>query len=286
MKIFTLILVGTFLGFFQLQANELRIEPDALSQNLNNYTILDTRDSTKYTSGHIKGALHFPINLTYENKKLNGKLINPITMQKIVRGLGLDVDSNIVVYDDGAFFDASRLFWSLEVYGFKNVKLLNIGYQGWKSKNYLTSKTSPSIKMSKYIAKVNNKRLATKFSTQIASRNPKQIIVDARDIKAYNGEVSSAKRYGHIPSAIHIPATHNINYKDDISKIKSLDKLQKLYSSIDKNQKVIMYCAIGKIASTGYFTLRELGYEVANYDASWREWGNDENLPVTNPSQK
>ena len=285
MKLLISLLITTLLSFSYVHAQELRIEADELSQSLNNYKVLDTRDSAHYTTGHIKGALHFPINLTYEDKNLNGKLINPIRMQEIVRGLGLNIDSKIVVYDNGAFFDASRLFWSLEVYGFKNVKLLNIGYKGWASNNHPTSTSSPNIKMSKYISKVNNKRLATKFRTQIATKNPNQVIIDARKIDAYNGKISSAKRYGHIPNAIHIPATHNINYDKDISSLKSLDNLKNLYSQVDKSQKVIMYCAIGKIASTGYFTLRELGYDVANYDASWREWGNDENLPITNPSK-
>ena len=43
--------------------------------------------------------------------------------------------------------------------------------------------------------------------------------------------------------------------------------------------------AIG-FATTNYFALRELGFDVAAYDASWREWGNDYNLPITNPSDK
>ena len=54
----------------------------------------------------------------------------------------------------------------------------------------------------------------------------------------------------------------------------------------DKNKKIISYCDIGKISSSNYFALRQLGYEVANYDASWKEWGNDLELPITNISKK
>merc|ERR1711916_272579 len=106
----------------------------------------------------------------------------------------------------GTFFDSARLFWALEVYGFKNVKLLNGGYNEWDLLDLPTSDTPQKITRSNYIASIDNKRLATKFSTQIASRSGGQTVIDARPKKAYDGEVSSAKRYGHIPSAKHIPA--------------------------------------------------------------------------------
>ena len=46
-----------------------------------------------------------------------------------------------------AFFDATRLFWALEVYGFANVKILNTGYENWdfldyKTKHYVDTKAN------------------------------------------------------------------------------------------------------------------------------------------------
>jgi len=284
MKLYKLIMLVIIFGI-TLNAKSLRIEAKELSIHLKDYTILDTRSNTLYMEGHIKGALNFPINLTYENDKINGKLTNPIKIQKIIRKLGLDIDSKIVVYDDGTFFDAARLFWSLEVYGFTNIKLLNTGYNEWLFDNYSTSVKLPYIVPSKYIVKINNKRLATKFTTQIATANPNQVIIDARAYKAYIGEISVAKRFGHIPKAIHIPATHNINYGTNSIKLKTITKLKNIYKDINKNKKVIIYCAIGKISSTNYFALRELGYDVSNYDSSWKEWGNDFNLPIINKTR-
>jgi len=276
-KIFLL----TLLVSLPLFSSLLRIEPEELTKNLEKFKILDTRESSVYKEGHIDGALNFPVSLTYEHIKTNGKLTTPIKMQKIIQELGLDTNSAIVIYDDGTFFDASRLFWALEVYGFTNVKLLNTGYENWKSLKYQTSTNTPNVKKSSYIAQVNSNRLATKFTTQIATKNPNQIIIDARANQAYLGQKSSAKRFGHIPKAINYPAAHNIANQ----KLQTIDNLQKLYSDVDKSKKVVLYCAIGRIAATNYFALRELEYDVANYDASWKEWGNDNTLPITNPSQ-
>jgi len=285
MKLYKYILLAILIGT-SLNAKLLRIEAVELSSNLEIYTIIDTRTEDIYKEGHIKGALNFPINLTYEDSKVSGKITNPIKMQNIIRSLGLKTDSKVIIYDDGTFFDATRLFWSLEVYGFKNVKILNTGYKNWMFNNYQVSEDIPKVISSNYISKIDNKRLATKFSTQIATRNPNQTIIDARTNDAYIGKESVAKRYGHIPKAIHISATHNINYGEKAAKLKTIDNLKKLYKKIDKKQKVIIYCAIGRIASTNYFALRELGYNVSNYDASWKEWGNDFNLPITNLSKE
>ncbi len=269
-----------------LNALSLRIELDELSNKLAEYKVLDVRDKFTFESGHIEGALNFPVNLTYEHKSIDGKITEPTKMQTILRELGVDVNDRIAVYDDGTFFDAARLFWTLEVYGFKHVRLLNGGYEEWEELHYPTSTETTLPKPSSYIASIDSKKLATKFTTQIATKNPKQMIIDARDHKAYIGEKSSAKRFGHIPKAIHIPASHNINSTVEHSaRLKKADELLKVYKDVDKDKKVVIYCAIGRIASTNYFALRELGYDVANYDASWKEWGNDFNLPIINPSE-
>jgi len=269
-----------------LNAKSLRIESKELSNNLSDYKILDTRSNKLYKKGHIEGALNFPIDLTYENKQKNGRLTNPIKMQDIIRKIGLKLDSKIVIYDDGTFFDATRLFWALEVYGFTNVKLLNMGYENWDFSDYKVSQVDTKTTPSNYIAQINSKRLATKFTTQIATKNPNQIIIDARPQKAYLGKVSSASRFGHIPKAQNFPASHNINYENNNAELQNIDKLKELYKDVDKTKKIVIYCAIGRISATNYFALRELNYDVANYDASWKEWGNDTTLPITNRSKE
>ena len=281
-----LILLILIVGTIAVSAKSLRIESSDLASNLTNYKVLDTRSYELYTNGHIKGAVNFPIDLTYENKQNNGKLTNPIKMQDIIRKLGLELDSKIVIYDDGTFFDATRLFWALEVYGFSNVNILNTGYEYWKSSNHPTSTQDTQTTPSNYIAQINNKRLATKFTTQIATKNPNQIIIDARGENAYLGQVSSASRFGHIPKAVNFPASHNIDYEKENAELKTIDRLKELYTDVDKSKKVVIYCAIGRIAATNYFALRELDYDVANYDASWKEWGNDNSLPIVNRSKE
>lgn len=272
-----------------LNGKSLRIELNEYLNNSATYSVIDTRDEKQYKKGHIKGALNFPILKTYEHKTENGKVINPMKMQTIVRTLGLDTSSNILIYDSGSFLDAARMFWTFEVYGFQNVKLLNIDFTQWskdqKSTQYISTDI-PHTKQSKYIATIDHKRLATKFTTLIATKNPNQIIIDARNNPFYRGEKSKAKRYGHIPKAINIPANVNIS-KDSLgSKLKTVEQLKEIYKKFDKKHKIITYCTHGKSSAANYFALRELEYDVAAYDSSWQEWGNDFALPIENPSKK
>jgi len=285
------------LGIYSsMQAANLRISADELinninyiktKNNINAIVLIDTRTEYLYNQGHIKNALNFPILQTFENLTQNGKIVNPVKFAEMARNLGLKVDAEIIIYDGGSFFDSSRLFWTLEVYGFKNVKLLSNSYTYWENKHYPIATVARKIIKSDYISTIDNTKLATKFATQIAIKNPIQVIVDARGEKGYKGEVSTALRFGHIPKAINLPAQHNIKeLKDGTSSLHDISKLKEIYSDIDKSKKVIIYCEVGKLSSTNYFVMRELGFNVANYDSSWKEWGNEFYLPIVKPQNK
>ncbi len=260
----------------------LRISPELLKQQLSDskLIILDARSTEAYQAGHIEGAISFPITLTYKNQKVNGKISLPAITQKNFRIRNLSINSQVVVYDNGNLVDAARLFWFLEVYGLTHVKLLDHGYDHWIDKDFPVTIKEPETKPSQYIATINHTRLASKFTTQLATRNDNQLVIDARSSLEYIGKNSSAKRFGHIPSAISIPSSHNFFVDNGFASLKPLDKLNQIYSTIPKNRKVIIYCAVGRISSANYLALRELGYDVSNYDASWNEWGNDFKLPI------
>ncbi|MCU7940435.1 MAG: sulfurtransferase [gamma proteobacterium symbiont of Bathyaustriella thionipta] len=280
--IFLFFLLSDFVLSVAIAEESLRISPEQLKHQLSdkNLIILDARSSDAYLTGHIENALSFPVNLTYKNKNLNGKISQPAVIQQYFRSLGITVNSQVVVYDNGDIADAARLFWVLEVYGIKQIKILDHGYDDWQKKSYPMSIKQAKPTPSQYIATLNHMRLASKFTTQLATRNANQIVIDARNFSDYIGKTSTDKRFGHIPSAIHIAASHNLAVTEGITSLRPLKELEQLYQRIPKDRKVVIYCAIGRVSSTNYLALRELGYDVSNYDASWNEWGNDDKLPI------
>ena len=265
-----------------IAAETLRISPENLAKIIDNQNviILDARTKNDYDVIHIKNAINFPVELTYTNKKINGQVQEPQKIQSYFRERGISTSSVVYVYDNGDLVDAARLLWTLEVYGINNVKILDHGFNYWLSKKLPVSQEQKEISPSQYVATINHKRLSSKFTTQLAIHNNNKIVIDARSQSAYKGETSVAKRFGHIPSAINVPFTNNLTKDEDFAKLKPIQELKKLYSNIPKGKKIVIYCKIGRVSSTNYFALRELGHDVSNYDASWREWGNDISLPI------
>jgi thiosulfate/3-mercaptopyruvate sulfurtransferase len=281
-RIRNVVLLGVILFTPTLAAESLRVDADWLRDHLGDarLVILDVRLQTDYEVDHIPGALSFPDALTYQQKSTGGRIVEPDVIQALLRERGVQRDDLVVVYDNGGLVDASRVLWSLEVYGVQQVRVLDKGLAGWVAKAYPLTGEVPAVTPSDFVPAVDHRRIASKFATQLATRNPRQVVVDARPAEAYRGETSTAKRFGHIPTAVNIPVHANINNERDGLSLRHPEELLSLYGGLPKDGKVILYCEIGRVSATSYLALRELGYDVANYDASWREWGNDLSLPI------
>lgn len=275
-------LLPLLLAWLPASAESLRVDPAWLHENLarEDLVILDVRDSQEYEIEHIPGAISLPDSLSYRQKASSGRIVEPGVMQQLMRERGIRLEDLVVVYDDGGMLDASRVFWALEVYGLKRVRVLQQGYPGWRQQGYPATDAVPAVAPSAFVPRVDHRRIASKFSTRLASINPQQVVLDARPENAYRGETSTAKRFGHIPSAINIPVHANIERAEGGMSLRGAATLKDLYAGVPRTGKVVLYCEIGRVSATSYLVLRELGYDVANYDASWKEWGNDLALPI------
>lgn len=245
--------------------------------------VIDARPAAAYANGHLPGARNLPFLRTFDNFKENGRIVSLNAAQALFSEAGLNRDDFLVIYDDGPMLQAARVMWTLDVYGHPQVRLLDGGLKGWQLAGLPLSKEAVSVTPSRYVPGINPRRLATRLSTLAATRTPTAyVILDARETPHYEGRASEATRFGHIPAALGIPSSQNLG--DDGIHLKSRDELRDLYSAIPKDKKIIVYCSVGLASSLEYLVMRDLGYDVANYDASWREWGNDPSLPIKAPA--
>src|SRR6185503_8944886 len=86
-----------------------------------------------YRAGHIPGAVYLDVEDARVKVPAGGyRLPNPEEMQRLLARLGIGRDTRVVIYDDSGGLDAARLFFTLDVYGLKNVAILDGGAPRWR----------------------------------------------------------------------------------------------------------------------------------------------------------
>ena len=243
--------------------------------------IVDARLADDYELGHIAGAVNIP----YTQAFIGGYMMPTINdVREMFSAAGLTHQHRIVVYDDGEFIWAARIYWLLETFGHNKVSLLNVGYGNWPADTLPESVQAPAIQRSNFVPAVDHRRLETKLSTRLALNSPSHLIMDGRSAAEYLGEESQAKRYGHIPGAQNAPWSDNYVQSGTGNQMRPLHELAGLYEGLEPNKDIIVYCNGGAQSALNYIVLQALGYNVSVYDGSWFEWGNDEQVPIHNPS--
>ena len=268
--------------------NDLLVDADWLSSNLNGLVILDARDEKSYKKNHIPGA----INVAWQpftdmtGKKPGdkgwGTLLPADKLSDVISKLGIDDSKTVVVYGapPTGWAEDGRIVWTLKMAGLENVKLLNGGFAAWTAKGFSTDNAIPSPTATSFKAAALDESLNT--TTDYINQNLGKIkIIDVREAEEYNGATKYGEaRGGHLPGAINITWTQLLNPDGTV---KSQADLENLLSSnrINKNDEIATYCTKGIRSAHMALVLRMAGYNnTKNYDASFYEWSGNKDLKL------
>ncbi len=255
---------------------------------------------------YVPNSLFFDFENDFANKdsSLNNMMPCSSAFQLSAQKLGLNLDDEIVVYDDFGNFCASRAWFMLLSMGFTNVKTLDGGLPEWVKCGFSTktslikprAQSNVQVKPSEdycfvdsdYICAALSEYLSTptfKTSTECtlkprATLSPQ--VVDARSFGRFTGiepEPRANMRSGHIPSSL------NIHYASlqQAGIFKSADELAAIFEDthIVLNQEIITSCGSGVTACIVAQAAYSLGASrIKVYDASWSEWGASQTLPI------
>lgn len=264
--------------------SELLVDPVWLSERLGdrNLRIVDmVTEPEAYRKAHIPGAVYLNINDARIAVPQGGyRLPTEEEGTRLLDGLGIGPDTQVVIYDDSGGLHASRLFFTLDVFGHRKVALLDGGIQAWRRAGLPATAEAPKIEATGYRPTVHPERVASAEWIRDHLKDPTLVLVDARTPAEYAGTDVRAKRGGHIPGAVNVEWKRNL--RQDWT-FKPSDDLRAMYlaKGVTPEKTVITYCQTHHRASHDYFVLRLLGYpRVVGYDRSWVEWGNRDGLPV------
>ena len=266
---------------------ELLIETGDLAKILGqpNVRLIDAVEATGYQRAHIAGAVNiFYLDLSrLDERKKNGFPLSQAEAEKIFGDAGIDAGTQVIVYDSGDGPSASGVWFVLDFFGHKNVRVLNGGFRKWMKENRPVTQDVPTLEKKKFTAKPDAGRVVTRAWMEKNLRTKDAVVVDTRSFNEFIGKDMrpGASRGGHIPGATHLEWTR---FSDKLNTFKSAEQLEKALNQrgITKDTKIVTYCQSGIGRSTDVaLAMKLIGYDnVVEYSGSWEEWSVDPRLPI------
>jgi thiosulfate/3-mercaptopyruvate sulfurtransferase len=245
--------------------------------------VVDVRPRSEYVVGHLPKAVNIELaHFHWIDTSREGISQFNKQMIKLLSNIGIKKNKLVVFYDNISGMFSARGVWLLTYFSHTNVVMLDGGFTKWKKEGRNIETIDNAFVNSHFNGKPNPKVLADyRYIRSKIKRNDKKnnaVIIDSRSKLEYQGYEKRAASAGHIPSAINVDWTKNIN---EDGTFKDEEDLKKLYSHIPKDKEVVTYCQGGYRAANTFVVLRNLGYDrVRMYVGSWGEWGNKFSLPV------
>jgi thiosulfate/3-mercaptopyruvate sulfurtransferase len=197
--------------------------------------------------------------------------------------LGVGDDSAVVLYDAAGNMWAARFWWMLRAFGFENAGVLNGGWSKWSSESRPVTTGPSEVPSATFTPRPRPELIASKQDVLAKLHAGDTCILNALGPADHAGEgPPKYGRAGRIPSSVNVPAMGGI-VDSETNLYRPADELRARFSDVGatERERVITYCGGGIAASSAAFALHLIGVDnVAVYDGSMTEWGNDPDLPI------
>ena len=262
------------------------------SENLVIVDVSNGKDAkSNYEIKHLEGAIFVDLNTQLaeiKNDLSNGgrhPLPKIENFAKTLSDLGISPKSHVVIYDDKNGSNASaRFWWMLKSIDHEKVQVLNGGIQEAEKNNFPISSKIEIIKKTE-LYKVDNWKLKIAEMEEVEKvlQSENHIVIDVRDVERYNGETEPIDLIaGHIPGAINVPFTENLDENGLFLASNILkQKYKKLFRNIE-TENIIVHCGSGVTACHTLLAIAYADLEIPKlYAGSWSEWSRNDKLVAT-----
>lgn len=234
-----------------------------------------------YQESHIPGArfIDWVRDITIDGPT-KMQIAPPEKYATLMSSLGVDESKTVVIYDDFGGIFAARVWWTLNYYGHTAAAVLDGGWKSWIAEGRPVTADLPAVTPTVFEATPNPALRRTKEQVRDGLGGDTQLI-DVRSPAEYRAEASRARRKGRIPGARSLPAKEELTVDGMVIAPDALRAKFNAAGVTRDGEDVVLYCNGGVSASLGLLAYRAAGFTGgAVYDGSWKEWGNDETLPI------
>ncbi len=228
----------------------------------------------QYLAGHIPGAhyLHLEEDLSGPLGRHGGRhpLPDPGRLAAKLAGLGIDLETPVVAYDDSRFAFAARFWWLLRALGYRQPRLLDGGYQAWVAAGRAVSTVLPEPEpcppppVAEYRGYCTIEELPGLQAAGAA-------LLDSREPRRFAGEEEPIDPVaGHIPGALNVPWQQ---VSDDRGRLRDAAALAEHFAAVPEGSQRVVYCGSGVTACVNLYALAQLGdNDALLYPGSWSDW--------------
>src|SRR5579863_7141659 len=231
-----------------------------------------------YAARHIPGAVFFDIDeIADETNPLPHMLPSSEKFASRMRKMGLGDGHKIIVYDSAGLSSAARVWWTLRVFGHRDVAILNGGLPKWLAEGRPITDDVAAARERHFTARLNTLLVRDKAQLLGNLTSLREQVIDARSRGRFEGTAAEPRaglRGGHIPGSLNLPY-------DELTDLKTrtvlpAEQLAARFAAagLDRAKPVVCSCGSGVTACALAFGLHLLGWpDAAVYDGSWSEWG-------------
>ncbi len=196
--------------------------------------------------------------------------------------LGINPDSQVVVYDaaDGAMA-AARFWWLMKLLGHQRVAVLDGGFARWTALGFPVDADDCAYPRGTYRANFDTSMIASTAEVARRSSSSDGCLIDARAPERFRGEVEPLDPVaGHIPGASNRPYTENLAD----GRMRAPEALRDEFSALigaTLPRDVVLSCGSGVTACHNLLAMEHAGLHGARiYTGSWSGWVSDPVRPV------
>ena len=251
----------------------LVVSADWLADNHDDVRVVDVRDAWEFDGiGHIPGAVSIPFDEFRSDVGDEGMLPGADVWKGLMSEAGIGSGDTLVAYDDMHGVFAARFLVTAELYGHRDLHLLDGDFSAW-SREHEVEREAVDYPESDYEVRdpESSPLVGYEYVLDAVERvsesgsEAETVIVDTREAWEYEE--------GHLPGAVQLDWLELVD--DESRGLRARAELESVLADrgITPDKEVVLYCNTARRISHTYVVLRHLGFsDLAFYEGSLTEW--------------